>query len=278
MTSRRSSLPTAVPAGKPADDLVHHRGEDVSVKVVLDPLHNHRYSLEPSARVDPRLLQGPVDALPVEEELGENEVPELEVAVAVAAGGAVGASAPPRLAGVVIDLRTGAADPGLPDRSPEVVLPAEPDDPFRRHAGIRVPYRECLVVVLEDADVEPVFGKLKMVDDELPRPGDRLLLEIVTETEIPEHLEKGVVAKGPTDAIEIAGPEALLDADRAPVGEVARVEVEILELDHPRRGEKKGRIPPRDERGARHLGMPPFQEEIDVSPAYLVRCPYPAVH
>ena len=50
---------------------------------------------------------------------------------------------------------------------------------------------------------EPLGVELHVLGDELPGEVDRLVLEVVAEREVAEHLEEGAVAVGAADVLEI---------------------------------------------------------------------------
>ena len=62
--------------------------------------------------------------------------------------------------------------------------------------------------------------------DELPRDVDGLVLEVVAEREVAEHLEERAVPVGAADVLEVgvlaAGAQHLLDADDALRGRLAQ--------------------------------------------------------
>ena len=70
------------------------------------------------------------------------------------------------------------------------------------------------LVAGEDGHVEPVRIDAPHLGEQLPRPLDRLGLEVVAERPVAEHLEEGVVVVVSADVLEIvvlaAGPDALL--------------------------------------------------------------------
>ncbi len=110
---------------------------------------------------------------------------------------------------------------------PEVVLVAEPLNPVEWNADLFVPDRLGLVVAVVDGDPEPVPVETPaatgdVTRDEVPAPGDDLLLEVVAEAEVAHHLEEHEVALGAADVVEIvvlaAGAGALLRADGPGVG------------------------------------------------------------
>ena len=219
------------------------RAEDVDVEVRVDALEHGRRALQAHAGVDVLARQGAevvrrrADAV----ELGEDQVPDLDVA--------------PRRAAV--DLAARSADAVGPLAGgvgrPEVLVLAEALDPLRRQADLVLPNGRGLVVVEinrggKPAGIEP---KLVLAGQELPRPADRLALEIVAEAEVAQHLEKRVVVSGPADVVDVVGPQALLAGGRPGEVELAAAEEMVLELVHPGGGEEHGGVPAGDEHVAR---------------------------
>ena len=142
--------------------------------------------------------------------LRENVVPDLNIAVTVAADGAVGSSAAVFLAAVVIYLRAGAA--GTCSVLPEVILLAEAEYLLGRNAYLVMPDIPRLVIVEINRGIEPVRVEADpfLAREELPAPRYCLVLEVIAEGEVSEHLEISAVACGVTDIVDIAGTDALL--------------------------------------------------------------------
>src|SRR5215213_2767385 len=63
-----------------------------------------------------------------------------------------------------------------------------------------------ILVALEDRDPEPLRRYPKVLRQELPGPVDGLLLEVVAEGEVPEHLEECQVALV-ADLLDVLGPK-----------------------------------------------------------------------
>ena len=218
MTRRETSAFVALAVVR-AGYLAHPVGDvhdGVDVEEAGHVLADAGQALEAHAGVDVLVRELGVVALAVGVELGEDVVPDLDIAVAVAADGAVGLAAAVLLAAVVVDLAAGAAGAGAV--LPEVVLAAEAEDALGRDADLVAPYGEGLVVVLKDARVEPVGVHADPVGagEELPAPGDGLVLEVVAEGEVAQHLEEGAVARGLADVVDVAGADALLAGADAP--------------------------------------------------------------
>ena len=85
-------------------DLVRDIHDRVDVKQALDVLTDDRKTLQTHAGVDVLLLQLGIVALTVVVELGEYVVPDLDIAVALAADLAIGLAAAVLRAAVIIDL------------------------------------------------------------------------------------------------------------------------------------------------------------------------------
>ena len=143
---------------------------------------------------------------------------------------------------------------------PEVVLHAHLVDALRGDSG-REPEVVGLVVArdallaLEDGDVELVLVEAEPLGrgHQLPGVGDGVLLEVVAEAEIAQHLEERVVAIGEADVLQVvvlaAGAHALLRRGGALVVALLDAEEDVLELVHAGVGEQQRGIVGRDERG-----------------------------
>ena len=114
---------------------------------------------------------------------------------------------------------------------------------------------------------QPVAGDAEVAGQEVPRPVDRLALEVVAEAPVAEHLEERVVARRPPDLLEVvvlAGDaQAALVVDRARVRARLGAGQDVLELDHPRVREQQRLVAGRDEARAGHDGVAALGEELD---------------
>ena len=175
--------PVRLPAA--ALDVGDQRAEQVGVEVRALPLDDGGDALEPHAGVDRGPRQGVEPSRCVPVELHEDQVPDLEPAVALA----LGPETPPpgRLLGageivalVVVDLRAGSAGSLVPHR-PEVVLLAETEDAIVGQTGDRLPEAEGFVVVGVDGRPEARRGEPQVPRQETPRVGDGIGFEVVPE-------------------------------------------------------------------------------------------------
>ncbi len=247
------------------------RREQVRVVVARDALDDARDPLEAQAGVDAGGRERREAPVRVELELHEHEVPDLEPARAVLAvvRDAVGAFGQVGAA-VVVQLRARAAgaDVGHP---PPVLLVARREvapahEPLRRQPDLVLPDRVGEVVGGVDGRGEPLRRDLEVAGQELPRPVDRLALEVVAEAPVAEHLEQRVMARRPADLLEVvvlAGdPQAALVVHGPDVVPLLHPGQRVLELDHARVREQERLVARRDQAGAGDDGVAALGEEV----------------
>ena len=198
-------------------------------------------------------------------ELHEDEIPDLDEAVAVGVG-RTRRPARDMIAVIVENLRARAARAGVAHR-PEIVAGGDADDPALGQAGDFPPEPKGVVVVVIDRDRQAVFRHAEIPRQQVPGILDRLLLEVVAEGEIAQHLEEGVVPRGIADVVEIvvlaAGADAFLRGAGAKVGPLLDPGEDVLELHHSGVGEHQGRVVARDERARGHDLMRVPGEELE---------------
>ncbi len=249
------------------------RHEQVDLVVAVHVLQHRRQPLQAHAGVDAGLGQLVHHAVFGAVELHEDVVPDLDVAVAVLFGRARRAARD--LGAVVVeDLGARAARAGVAHH-PEVVrgvaralVVADADDAFGRHAHGLVPDVVGLVVLGIDGDPQLVGRQLEVDGQQFPRVADRVLLEVVAEAEVAQHLEERVVARGVAHVVEVvvlaAGSDALLRRRGARVRALVEAEEHVLELVHPGVREEQRRIVARHHRRRGHdrvaLGFEELQE------------------
>ena len=245
----------------------HERPEEIGLERVGHALQHLRGTFEPGAGIDVPLRQRHERAvLPVVVRL-EDEVPDLEVPPAVLARVALVRPGPLLRAAVHEDLTAWATEP-RGTRGPEVrVVPfrqvAEPEDLLRwQQAKLLGPDVEGLVVVEVDRRDERPRIDLEPRREELPAPGDGLLLPVVADAEVAQHLEERVVVRVGADDVEVGGAEALLHRDEAFGGRLLRAEEVRHDGLHPRAGEEDARVVLQDQRRAGQPVMPLLFEEL----------------
>ena len=275
---RLVALPAPVRHADHVLDRPENRREHVRVKVARGPLHHRRDPLEPGAGVDRRLGQRRQRAVGRPVELHEDEVPDLEeatrlradderverevgaVGLGPLAGGAGGKDPVARnVREIDEDLGARAARSRLP-HLPEIVLLAEPVNARRGKPSDVLPQLARFLVGMVDGHSQKPRVEPQLLGHELPGEADRVVLEVVAEREVPEHLEERVMPVRVADLLEIvmlsAGADALLHRRRA-AAEVGLFlsEKDLLELDHPGVREEQRRVVRRHERGARPDGV-----------------------
>ena len=185
-------------------------------------------------------------------ELHEHQVPDLDEPVAIFVG-RTGRPAGDRWSMVVEDLRTRPARSGIA-HPPEIVRAGDPDDPVIAETGHLAPDPHRLVVFRVYGHHQAVLGEGKILGDQLPGIRDRLLLEVVAKTEIPQHLEKRVMPRGVADIVEVvvlaAGAHAFLRRRGTHVVPLLLAGEHVLELHHARVGEHQRGIIARHQRRA----------------------------
>ena len=72
-----------------------------------------------------------------------------------------------------------------------------------------------LVILLINRDVQAVSGNLEFLGQELPRPGNDFLLEVILEAEVAQHLKEAAMAGGDANALNIRCTDALLAGGHA---------------------------------------------------------------
>ncbi len=213
----------------------------------MHPLQERRAALDSQTGVDVLLRQGREPAVLVEVELHEDEVPELEVAVAFAARSAVVASAAVLVTAVEVELRAGAARPRRA-RLPEVLGPRQAADAVGRYPdalpagdGHAVLAEPELRVAREHGRPQALGGKAHVPRHELPGEVDRPVLEVVAHREVAEHLEEREMASSQPDCVDIGRTKAFLDCGQPVRGRfLLAEEVRLQGLHAGRRQEDRG--------------------------------------
>ena len=248
------------------------RAEQVDVVIVVLALQHRGDAFEPHAGIDRRPRQ--LHALAARQllELHEDEVPDLDKAVAVLVRTAGRAARDVRPV-VVEDFRARAARPGVAHR-PEIVRGRDADDALLGQSGDLGPQTRGLVILGINRDQQPVALEAELAHDEVPGQLDRAFLEIVAEREIAEHLEKRVVPGGVADVFEIvvlaAGAHAFLRGRGALIRALLDPGEHVLELHHAGIGEQQGRVVARHERAGRHDLVPVPGEIVEKGGADIV--------
>jgi hypothetical protein len=244
-----------VPPGEAADFL-QERLKEIRVVVRQRLLHDRRDALEPHARVDRGRRQRDQAPVGLAVELHEDVVPDLDVPIARARHASADRLRTRQVrAAEVVDLRAPPAGTGIAHRPEVVVLPELGDARRRQHPQpepVGLVVAGHAVLAGEHRREQPFGRQLPDAGQQLPGQPDRLLLEVVAEGEVPQHLEERVVPQRGPHVLEVvvlaADPHALLGGCRAPVVAPVAAEEDVLELVHPRVGEQQRGVVGRNER------------------------------
>ena len=244
----------------------------VDVVVVVLALQDRGNPLQPHAGVDRRPRQ--IDPFAGRDllVLHEDQVPDLDEAVAVFLRTARRA-ARNAFTVVVEDLGARTAGTGLA-HGPEVVAGRNANDPLLRQTGDPAPEREGLVVLGIDRDQQALARQCEFLGHQVPGQLDRDVLEVVAEGKVPQHLEEGVMPRGVADVVQVvmlaAGAHALLRRRRPAVGPRLLAGEDVLELHHAGIGEHQGRVVARYQRRRGHRLMAVARKVIEKGLADIV--------
>src|SRR6266567_7016431 len=222
--------------------------------------------------------------------LHEHEVPDFDVTAAVAREFAVSVERfCSGLAHIVMDFAAGAARTGIA-HGPEVFFETGNGKNSVRRNFLRKPMALGFLIdsqggarrdlgAAEHGEVKFVFVDAEPLrrSDQFPGVSNGLLLEIIPEGKIAEHLEERVMALGEADVFQVvvlaARAHAFLRGGRAGVIAFFQAEEHVLELVHPRVGEQQRRVAMRHERRAAHAAVPLALEEAQERLADLIATP-----
>ena len=199
--------------------------------------------------------------------LCKDEIPYLQIPVAVAAHGTGRLAAAAIFAQVDINLRVRTAGTGAD--LPEIIL--ELHDMVGQETGLLLPDFCRLVVLRIDCRVELFLRELHNLRQELPSPGDGLLLEVIAEREIAEHLKIRLMTGRPADVLDIARADAALARRDARTRRLHLAGEKRLERRHAGADHQQRRIVLGNQRSARKAQMTRFLfKKIEIRLAQLV--------
>ena len=177
------------------------RREQVGVEDRVVPLQDGEDPLQPGPGVDVLLGQLGPGAVGGPVELHEDQVPDLDVAVLVRRTWARRPRRTPRPLSKKIS-ESGPQGPGVA-HGPEVVGVAHALDPLGREAHLVDPDLLGLVVAVVHGDPQAVAVEAEDLGQQLPGHGDGVLLEVVAEAEVAQHLEEGAVVGVGADDLDV---------------------------------------------------------------------------
>ena len=252
--------------------LADQRLEQVDFVVGVHVLQDRRQALQAHAGVHARRRQRLQRTVWLAIELHEHQVPDFDEAVAIFIRRARRATGD-MVAVVIEDLGAGTAGTGI-GHLPEIVrrerrplVVADAYDARFRDADHVAPQRVGLVIGLVNGNQQAIGRQLPDLGQQLPGPGNGVLLEVVAEGPVAQHFEEGVVAGGVTDLVQIvvlaASTQAALDVGRAHVAALFRAKEHVLELHHAGIGEQQGRVVAWHQGCRRHDGVALALEEFE---------------
>ena len=249
------------------------RHKQIRVVIRNLPLQHRCQPLQPRPGINRRLRQWIQLPIGVAVELHEHQVPNLDVPPTVASECAIRVSLiRRRWPHVVMNLAARSARAGVA-HLPEIVFQSKFVNPLFRHA-LRHPEIAGLGIArhpafaLENRHKQLVVRDPKPLrrSDQLPGVRNRVFFEVVAKAEVPQHLEKRVVAVGKADVFKIIvfapGAHTFLRTRGPRVIAFFQAEKHVFELVHPRVGKKQSGIIRRDERRRVDLFVSVLEEII----------------
>ena len=162
--------------------------KDISVVVIGYTLHDCSNTLKAHAGIDVLRLERSEGAVLLSIVLGEHTVPELKVAITVAARLAVGAATPYVETLIEIDFRAGTARAGRTS-APEVIFFTQLGNMILWNTKA-LPDFNGLVVVFENGKVELFSRKPQYLGREFVCPSTHFVFEILTKTKVAQHFKE----------------------------------------------------------------------------------------
>ena len=171
-----------------------------------------------------------------------------------------------------MNLRAGAAGAGLAHLPEIVVLVAADDMVFGQKllpvvVGLLVEGHAVLLGAFENRGVHAVGGKFVDAVEQLPRPFDRLFLEVIAVRPVAQHLEHRMVVGVVADLLQVVvlarNAQTFLRIGRTRILAGGVAQEDVLELVHARVGEHQRGVALDDHRGRRHDSMPFRLEEVE---------------
>ena len=210
-------------------------------------------------------------------ELHEHQIPDFDITVAVGLRRTRWAA---RDFGTMVEKNLAARTAGTGvGHLPEVIraaagFVADAHDALYRHADLPGPDIVGFVVGLIHRHPQFVLRQTVDAGEQLPGKVDRVLLEVIAEAEVAQHLEKRVVPRGVANVFQIvmlaARTHATLRSRRTHVVALVLAEKHILELHHARVGEQQRRVVARHQGRRGDLGMLLAGKVVQKLCAYLV--------
>ena len=181
------------------------REKQVGFEVILFLLKNSSQTFQTCTGIDVLLGKRQVGSILLTVELGEYKVPDLKETISVSAHLVFRIRAE-FFALIKENFRVWAAW-AFPD-FPEVI--GKRIDMVFRQADHFMPVVMRFIVIGINGDVEAGLIELQDFGQKFPCPGNRFLLEIIAEGEIPQHFEESMMACGTAYVFNISGTDTFL--------------------------------------------------------------------
>ena len=196
---------TVIAAGN-SDNFFNDREDEIRFKVRFFLLDDRSQSFQAAARIDVLLGQRFVLAVFGAVVLGKDEIPDFQIAVAVAADSACRFATAPFRAEVIEDfaVRTARAFADFP----EVIV--EFENPFISQADHIMPVIIGFFIVRINGDIQFVRIQFQDLGQKFPGPGNGFFLEIIAEREVAQHFKERMVTGCTAYVVDIVGADALL--------------------------------------------------------------------
>ena len=239
LDARRRAGVRAVLLVRQVGHRLHNGPERVRLEVGIGVLDDAGHALEAEACIDILARERLQRTVRLAVELREHEVPVLEEAVALATHVL---QLVPGVTNAAVDVQF-AARPARAHRPhrPEVVVRAHGNDAVAWDPDL-LPHIGRLKVLLIDGHPDAVGGQAQDPRRELVGPGDGVVLEVVADGEVAQHLEEGVMPRGATDPLDVIGADALLVGGHAHPRGDCLAQVVLLERHHARGGKQQGGV------------------------------------
>ena len=203
-------------------NVFHNVLDCVNLKKIVDILSNTGKPFKTHACINIGMGKRSIMIMSVVLKLSENEVPKLNISVALAAYLTIRLSATVLGSSVVINLRARAAR--TCSVLPEVILLAEANHVALLYAYLLCPDVISLVIIEINAYIEPFGIHLNYLGAEFPCPCNGIMLKIIAEGEIAEHFKICSVTRGFSDILDIGRSDTFLTCSnsRSRRGDLAR--------------------------------------------------------
>src|SRR5579875_623674 len=181
--------------------------EHVGIEDRFLALQHHRQAFQAQPGIDILFGQRRAPAIEVLIELHEDQVPDLQEALAVAARLTIGPATAVLDAAIIVNLGVGSAGTGGAGRSPPVIV--QTYNRFIGETGNLTPQARRLVILWMYRGVQALGWQPDDIRQKVPGKDNRLALKVVAYREVAQHLEereRALIAY----FIDIGGAEAFL--------------------------------------------------------------------